>query len=65
MEKDEEREMEVDKREKISKWKMERDGGRVESSRERLIQSQLYKQRALIPVFTAQQVDCRGGGPAI
>lgn len=37
-------EMEVDKREKISKWKRESGGGRVESSRERQILSQLYKE---------------------
>lgn len=34
--------MEIDKREKISKYMKERDGGRVESSRERQIQ--LYKK---------------------
>ena len=30
MERDEDGEMEIDKREKISKWKREQDGGRAE-----------------------------------
>lgn len=65
--------MERDKREKISKWKRESDGGRVESSREKQIQIQSYirnphsKQQALIPIFTLTTgwQGCRGGGITI
>ncbi len=63
-----------DKPEKISKWKMERDGGRVERSRDKWIQIQSYirnahgkQQQALKPVFTFTTgwPDWRGGGSTV